>query len=257
MGWYVSSLVAGGLVGRVGVALATPLVGWRVAIGALALLPAVSAVAMRGAPVERQRPQRSGSGARVLVNRRLLLVTVAGSAVFFTFVGVFSFVVYRLQEPPFSYGTGATGLVFLLWAVGLLGSVVGRVAERVGWRRLVAIAIAVQAAGVAVTVPDALPVVLVGLTLVAAGMFVGYTAAQLGVGDVARVDRGTATALYFSVYYCAGALGAYVPGLAWERWGWSGVVACGLAAPVVGLAAVLAARPSPRGVTPPAGSHPG
>ncbi len=34
MGYYVSALVAGGLVGRLGVALATAVVGWRVAIGA-------------------------------------------------------------------------------------------------------------------------------------------------------------------------------------------------------------------------------
>jgi len=50
------------------------------------------------------------------------------------------------------------------------------------------------------------------------------------VGDVARSDRGSANALYFSIYYAAGALGAYVPGLAWQAWGWNGVAATGLAA---------------------------
>ena len=37
MGYYVSALVLGGLVGRLGVALATSVVGWRVAIGLLAV----------------------------------------------------------------------------------------------------------------------------------------------------------------------------------------------------------------------------
>ena len=72
--------------------------------------------------------------------------------------------------------------------------------------------------------------VVVGLALVATAMFAGYTATQLGVGDAAQTDRGTATALYFSAYYGAGALGAYLPGLAWEAWGWIGVTVCGLCA---------------------------
>ncbi len=72
--------------------------------------------------------------------------------------------------------------------------------------------------------------VVVGLALVATAMFAGYTATQLGVGDAAQADRGTATALYFSAYYGAGALGAYLPGLAWEAWGWIGVAVCGLCA---------------------------
>ena len=77
-------------------------------------------------------------------------------------------------------------------------------------------------------------------------MFAGVTAAQLGISDVARVDRGAATALYFSIYYGLGALGAYVPGVAWQEWGWRGVVVTGLialAVAVAGLAAAVARGP--------------
>ena len=43
--------------------------------------------------------------------------------------------------------------------------------------------------------------------------------------------------MYFSGYYVAGALGAYVPGLAWEQWHWTGVWAMAIAAYALGLAA--------------------
>jgi YNFM family putative membrane transporter len=76
-------------------------------------------------------------------------------------------------------------------------------------------------------------------------MFIGYTATQLGVSDVARADRGAASALYFSAYYGAGALGAYVPGLAWEAWGWDGVAALGLGSLAVALAALASTLPGP------------
>lgn len=75
---------------------------------------------------------------------------------------------------------------------------------------------------------DVLPLLVIGLACVAGAMFTGYTATQLGVSDVARVDRGAATALYFGVYYTGGALGAYLPGLAWQEWGWGGVATVGL-----------------------------
>ncbi len=102
--------------------------------------------------------------------------------------------------------------------------------------------------GVLLTLSNVLPLLVLGLACVASAMFAGVTAAQLGISDVARVDRGAATALYFSIYYGLGALGAYVPGVAWQEWGWHGVVVTGLIAltvAVVGLAAAVARGPVP------------
>ena len=81
-------------------------------------------------------------------------------------------------------------------------------------------------------------------------MFAGVTAAQLGISDVARVDRGAATALYFSIYYGLGALGAYVPGVAWQEWGWHGVAAVGFLALLVAVGALAAASLGHRGELP-------
>jgi YNFM family putative membrane transporter len=247
MGWYVSALVLGGLVGRVGVALATAVVGWRAAIGALAVLPLAAAVAIRGGVADDgPRPVRSGRAFRGLASLPLAAVAVCGGALFFTFVGTFTYVVYRLEAPPFSYDTSVASLVFLLWVVGLGGPMVGRLAERIGWRRLTATGATLAAAGIALTLPDRIPVLVVGLACVSTGMFVGYTATQLGVGLVTRADRGTATALYFSTYYGAGALGAFVPGLAWERWAWGGVAAlCAAALALAAAALAVSARIAP------------
>ena len=43
--------------------------------------------------------------------------------------------------------------------------------------------------------------------------------------------------MYCSAYYLAGAAGGYLPGLAWERYGWNGVAVTGWAA--LGLAAAV------------------
>ena len=237
MGWYVGTLVLGGLVGRVGVALATGVVGWRVACAVLTALPLAAVVAMRGLP-DGPSPRRGAGPLRSVVTLPLVGVTAVGCALFFVYVGTFSFVPYRLEEPPFGLSVSTSGLVFVLLVVGFLGPLFGRAAERFGWRRLAASAVVVSGIGVAASAPNRLALLVPALACVAGAMFAGYTAAQLGVGAVAREDRGAASAFYFSAYYASGALGAFLPGLAWERWGWPGVVACDALALLVALAAL-------------------
>ena len=86
MGCYLSSLVAGGLIGRVGVALATEVVGWRLSLAALALLPGVAALLMHYAIPQSASPakekQELTAVMRLLGNRALLLATLGGARCF-------------------------------------------------------------------------------------------------------------------------------------------------------------------------------
>src|SRR4051794_29511501 len=252
MGYYVSALVVGGLIGRLGVALASAVVGWRAAIGVLALLPLAAAIAMRSGLPDPGLPDRGGGIAHHLRNVRLIGVSVCAGALFFTFVGPFTYISYRLEEPPFSYSVAASSLVFLLWLTGLTAPLTGRLAGQVGWRRVALGTVLLSLSGVLLTLSNTLPLLVLGLACVASAMFAGVTAAQLGISDVARVDRGAATALYFSIYYGLGALGAYIPGLAWQEWGWHGVATTGLAALLLAAGALSASlrpvRARPDGV---------
>ena len=252
MGYYVAALVAGGLIGRVGVALLTAATSWRLALGLLALLPLASTLLMRrGLPPEPEDARRTTrlslhDAGRVLRSRRLLAATMAGATMFFAFMGAFSFIDFRLERPPFSLSEAATGLVFLVWVMGGFGPVAGRIADRRGWAIVTLGGLALAATGVALSLIDVLPLVLVGLALITLGNFSGLTAAQLGVAGSTEQDRGLASALYFSAYYLAGAIGAWAPGLAFERWEWPGVAVLCLSAYAVGASALLLARRSAR-----------
>ena len=95
-----------------------------------------------------------------------------------------------------------------------------------------------------------MPSIVAGLALVTLANFSGVTAAQLGVAEAATVDRGAASAVYFSLYYGIGSLGAYLPGLAWERYAWDGVAVTGFTAlAIAGTVLLLAA--ARRGSPPP------
>jgi MFS transporter, YNFM family, putative membrane transport protein len=248
MGYYVAALVAGGLIGRVGVALLTAALSWRAALALLAVLPLSSALLMRrGLPPESPAALRTtslsrGDARRVLRSRTLIAATLCGSALFFAFMGAFSYIDFRLERPPFSLSPATAGLVFVVWVMGAAGPLAGRAADRRGWSLVALGAVLLAAAGVTLSLVDVLPLAVAGLALITLGNFSGVTAAQLGVAASTAQDRGLASALYFSAYYVAGALGAYVPGLAFERWEWPGVAACCLGAYAVGTAALALAR---------------
>lgn len=222
MGWYMASLIAGGLIGRLGVALLASATGWRFALGALAVLPLVAVVVMmRGLPPAPERRKERLRGP--IVNRRVAAAALTGPSLFFVFVGVFSYIGFRLEAAPFNLSPTAASLVFGLWVVGAVAPVAGRLAERVGWARVAMIGIVCAAIGVGLTVPDVLATTVIGLAFITIGMFTVVTAAPIAVGGARGVRPGAASALYYSIYYTAGALGAFLPGLAWQAAGWTGV----------------------------------
>ncbi len=264
MGLYVSALVLGGLVGRVGVALLTAATTWRVALAAVAALPLAATLVMRRSlPPERAGPPSAGLSLstvrRLLANRALVAACLAGAALFFSFMGVFSYIDFRLERPPFSLSPAVIGLVFVLWVMGAAGPLAGRLADRHGWRAVALGGLLLCVGGLTLSLVPVLGVVVFGLALVTLGNFSAVTAAQLGVAGSTDRDRGVASAMYFSGYYVAGALGAYLPGLAWEQWHWTGVWAMAIAAYALGLVALVAtattlARPCAPSPAPPADS---
>jgi YNFM family putative membrane transporter len=246
MGLYVSALVVGGLVGRVGVALLTAAFGWGAALAMVAALPLAATLVMRRSlPPEGPSAGSAGLSPRtlraLLANRALVAATLAGSGLFFAFMGAFSYIDFRLERPPFELSPAVIGLIFVLWVMGAIGPVAGRLAGRHGWRAVALAGLLCCAGGLSLSLVNVLAVVVVGLALVTLGNFSAVTAAQLGVAGSTERDRGMASALYFCSYYVAGALGCYVPGLAWQAWGWTGVWAMCLAAYALGLGAIATA----------------
>ena len=251
MGLYVAGLFAGGVVGRVGVGLVAAAAGWRLALGLLVILPAAGALVMHRTLPDAPLPSRSEHARSAVLgqlgNPRVLRPALVASALFFTFVSVFSYATFRLEMPPFDYGTGTVSLIFLLWALGVAGPPAGRLADRLGWRSVALLGLCSSATGVLLSLPASIATLVPALTLVIGARFVGVTSAQLGVSQAGDLDRGVASAVYFTLYYVAGAAAGFLPGLAWQRWEWPGVAFSAAIALAVGFAALLVPRPTRAG----------
>ena len=94
---------------------------------------------------------------------------------------------------------------------------------------------AVAAAGLLLTLVPALPAILCGLALAAAGIFTQQVLSMGYVAAAARRARSTAVGLYVACYYVGGSLGGIVPAGPWHHAGWPGCVALILAVQAAAL----------------------
>jgi YNFM family putative membrane transporter len=243
MGAYTSSLVFGGLVGRVGTALMADVVGWRLALSLLALPTALGALAMRRwLPVDVPHPHTGRSIGGVVAeharNPYVLLNAVCAGSTFFGFVGIFTYATYRLTAAPIGLGLSAAGLVYGVWLVGAFVTPITRLAGQIGPQRVLPPLLLISLGGVLLTTVDSLAAIIAGLACMALAMFTVVPACQLLIPRLVSHHRGTATSLHLTIYYAAGGLGAYLPGLVLHR-GWDDLAAVCAAAVAFGFACAI------------------
>ncbi len=232
IGAYIAGNVFGGFFGRYVAALVASRGSWQNAffvLGALNL--AGAAFVLLALPRARRfRRQRDvGDAVRAmgefLRDPRLLATCAVGGSVLFTLVAAFTFATYHLAAPPFHLGTAALGNVFFVYLLGVVASpLAGGLIDRAGHRTTVLVALGTSALGILVTLIPVVPAIIAGLALLSTGVFAAQAASQGYIGIIARERRSTAAAIYLTVYYASGGLGAILPAAVWNRFGWPGTV---------------------------------
>lgn len=230
---YVSGTVIGGFCGRAVTGLVAASAGWPVAFLTLAglNLGAAAAVAI-WLPRERQvhvHPGGEGHARSLLAllgNRRLVATNAVGFCVLFTQVAVFTYVTFHLGAPPYLLSTAALGWLFVVYLIGAaVTPIAGRWIDVHGHRAGLRAGMSIGVAGALVSLLHWIPAIVLGLSLVATGVFISQATASSYIGAVTERDRGLAVGLYSLFYYIGGSLGAIVPGLFWDSGGWPVAVA--------------------------------
>jgi MFS transporter, YNFM family, putative membrane transport protein len=179
-GLYIGGTALGGMTGRLITWAVGDVAGWRWALGAIAVVGLLCAVAVRLLlPASRNFtpvPARIGTLVamlrKALTDPGLLALYAIGACSMGAFVALFNAIGFRLTSAPFALGLGIAGLVFLVYPLGSVGSIVaGRLADRFSRRAVVPIGCLIFAAGVLLTLPDALPLVVAGLAVLTIGFF--------------------------------------------------------------------------------------
>jgi len=198
----------------------------------------------------------AGSGRVILGFLRdpqVVATYLMGGTVLFTLVAAFTYVTFYLAGDPFRLSTAAIGNVFVVYLLGLVVTPLGgRLIDRLGNRTATLVSLVVSIGGLLLTLVPSVPVIVLGLTVMASPVFVMQTSSQGYLGKIVRENRSTAAAIYFTFYYVGGGLGAVIPAIAWTHGGWPATVALIAGVQIfVGALALAGWRGGPvRAVTP-------
>jgi MFS transporter, YNFM family, putative membrane transport protein len=163
-----------------------------------------------------------------------------------TFVAVYNGLGFRLQAPPYGLGGAAIAAIFLVYPIGSLSSgVAGRLADRLGRRRVLPVGVLIAVAGVAVTALHPLPLVIAGIALLTVGFFAAHSVASSWVGRRAHSGQAQAAALYLLAYYAGSSIAGPLGGTAWTAGGWTDVMVLAAVMLAVALAVAMRMRTMP------------
>lgn len=233
MATYITGNVLGGFAGRFLTGMLTPVWGWQAAFlllsGTTFGCAAVTGLRLpRATHFVRQRTaaaalQAVGSHLR---NPQLVATYAVGFNVLCSMTATFTYVNFYLADAPFGLGPAALSAIFGVYLFGAaVTPLAGRAIDQFGYRRALLGAVGLSAGGICLTLSRLLGPVILGLALLATGVFACQAAASSHVGRAAGHARSSAAGLYVSLYYLGGAVGSVAPGLLWNQAGWGGCVA--------------------------------
>jgi MFS transporter, YNFM family, putative membrane transport protein len=254
VGIYTAGASLGGFSGRFLTGLIADLFGWRIAFLALAVLTLLGAISVALVlPRERKFVRSVGFASSIiqmlrhLQNKQLVATYAVGFGVLFNFIATFTYISFHLAAPPYNFSATSLGAVFVTYLVGVVAAPsAGRAVGRFGRREFVLVVIGVWVCGIALTLAPSIAAIVAGLALCAGCGLLCQAVSTGHVTTIVREGRSSAVGLYVTSFYVGGSVGAFLPGLAYERAGWPGCVAMVAAMlAIMGLIVGLAWTPAP------------
>ena len=232
-GVYVTGSSFGGFAGRMVPGALGDLIGWRSAFLILAAITLLAAVAVLFTlPRERRFVRSEGLGAslaqmlRHLRSRQLVATYAVGFGTLFNFIATFTYISFHLAAPPYNFSSTWLGALFFTYLGGTaVAPWTGRLIARFGRRDFVLGLIALWMCGAALLLAPHLALIVLGLLVCATCGMLCQTVSTGYIAVIAKEGRSSAVGLYVTCFYVGGSVGAFLPGLAYERAGWPACVA--------------------------------
>lgn len=189
------------------------------ALACIALRPSASTTAPT------PRPSFRDAFAAHLADPALRAAFAIGFCILFAFIGTFTFVNFVLVRPPIGIGMMSVGFVYLVFLPSIVTTpLAGRLAVRFGARAALWIGLAIAGLGLPMLLAPSLPVLVLGLGLVAVGTFLAQAIATGFVGANAISDRAAASGIYLASYFLGGLVGSALLGWIFDAFGWAACV---------------------------------
>jgi len=181
-------------------------------------------------------------------NPSLLVVFGLGAVLQISFTGMWTYLPFHMENPPFSMSLQAISYLFFAYGIGVVGSpLAGRAAENFGLRKVRRAGVAILSLGILLTLSPVTWLVVVGLCVTCLGFFTAHSLTAASVGQQASHHKGSASSLYLVSYYIGVAAGSSLLSPLWTNGGWTGLVLFTALLPLLYLAAVSLYRNAKKG----------
>ena len=174
-----------------------------------------------------------------LKNPSLLVVFGLGAVLQISFTGIWTYLPFHLQAPPYSMTLQTISYFFFAYGIGVAGSpLAGRTAERFGLRTVRRAGVVILSLGILMTLSSQVWLIAVGLCITCLGFFTAHSLTAASVGQQAPHHKGSASSLYLVAYYIGVAAGSSLLSPRWTAGGWNTLVLFTASLPILYLFAV-------------------
>lgn len=238
IGIYVGSIVASGtlgvIFGRVSMGVLTSIVGWRLSFKIVAFIILFLAVITFLYLVEKQAEKSKNNQSlsilyinsiRLLFDPQILSLLLAGFSLFIGFLGMVTFLTYRLIAPPFNFSSGEVGWISFAGITALIAPFAGNLSKKIGTYKIIFPGLLVCLASFQIMGWfESITLTVLGLLLLFLGVYVCQPLLFLLIGQyVSKESIGSASSLYILFCIGGGSLSSILLGPAWRSHGWSGI----------------------------------
>lgn len=238
IGVYMGAIVASGtlgvIFGRVSMGIMTAMAGWPISfrtISAILLfLALITYFCLVKRSAGRQRSKQSlgqlyMNSLKLLSCSKILALLLVGFSLFVGFLGMVTFLTYRLIAPPFTFSSGEIGWISFAGITALVAPFAGYLSQKIGQYRIIFISLVVCLLSLQLMGWfQSVPLIALGILLLFLGV---YTCQPLVFILIARSapkeSIGSASALYALFCIGGGSLSSIILGPIWRLYGWFGV----------------------------------
>ena len=233
IGIYLSGNTIGGMSGRILSLMISGYSNWQVAVLSVGILCLILGFVFSFIfPTSKHfEPQKQSIGSKLsmmrifIKDRYLLGIFFIGFSVMGIFVSIYNYLSFRLEGEPFNLPHSIIASVFLLYIIGVWGSIkAGKWSDKYSSKQIIWMIISTVLIGLLLMIFENLPILILGLVLMTFGFFATHTLASRLVSQRAPVGKSTATCLYFLFYYIGSSVIGSTSGKVLSHYQWNGFI---------------------------------
>ena len=238
IGIYMGSIVASGtlgvILGRVSMGVLTSIIGWqysfRIVSFVLFFLIALTFFSLVEKDDEKSKKHQKlsklyANSIRLFFDPKILSLLLAGFSLFFGFLGMVTFLTYRLIGPPFNFSSGEVGWISFAGITALIAPFAGNLSQRIGTNKIIFSSLLVCLLSFQIMGWfQSITLTVFGLLLLFLGVYAFQPVLFLLVGqNVPKESIGSASSLYILFCIGGGSLSSIFLGPVWRSYGWHGI----------------------------------